>query len=110
MNTSARRDDATVKAIGVSFTGDVFHVHLEDGRTISVPMRQIPWLGWLANAAPQQRANWRIEPGGFAIYWPDLDDGVEVCHLLAATSLLAGSSRGSTAASTSREALAQPEH
>jgi hypothetical protein len=22
------------------------------------------------------------EPDGFAIYWPDLDDGIEVAHLL----------------------------
>jgi len=30
----------------------------------------------------RQRANWSLEPGGYAIYWPDLDDGIEVCHLL----------------------------
>ena len=23
-----------------------------------------------------------LEPGGYAIYWPYLDDGIEVCHLL----------------------------
>jgi hypothetical protein len=42
----------------------------------------VPWLKWLAKATPKQRANWTIEPGGFAIYWSDLDDGIEVCHLL----------------------------
>jgi hypothetical protein len=31
---------------------------------------------------PRQRANWKLEPGGYAIYWEDLDDGIEVCHLL----------------------------
>jgi len=30
----------------------------------------------------EQRANWSLEPGGFAIYWNDLDDGIEICHLL----------------------------
>ena len=37
--------------------------------------------GW--RKLPQaEQANWKLEPGGFAIYWPDLDDGIEVCHLL----------------------------
>jgi hypothetical protein len=26
--------------------------------------------------------HWSLEPRGFAIYWPDLDDGIEVAHLL----------------------------
>jgi hypothetical protein len=37
---------------------------------------------WLAEATPEQRANWSLEPGGFAIYWEDLDDGIELCHIL----------------------------
>ncbi|HJW85584.1 MAG TPA: DUF2442 domain-containing protein [Candidatus Brocadiaceae bacterium] len=39
-------------------------------------------MRWLANATPEQRSRWSIEPGGFAIYWEDLDDGIEVCRLL----------------------------
>ena len=42
----------------------------------------VPWLKWLAQATPKQRAKWKLEPGGYAIYWEDLDDGIEVCHLL----------------------------
>ena len=57
-------------------------VVLSDGREISVPLDRIEWLAWLANATPQQRSNWTLEPNGFALYWPDLDDGVEVRHLL----------------------------
>ncbi len=45
-------------------------------------MDRIDWLAWLANATPEQKANWSFEPGGYAIYWDDLDDGVEVCHIL----------------------------
>ncbi len=45
-------------------------------------MDRIAWLDWLLKATPEQRANWSLEPGGFAIYWEDLDDGVEVAHLL----------------------------
>ena len=49
---------------------------------INLPLAEVPWLKWLAKATPKQRANWSLEPGGFAIYWPDLDDGIEVCQLL----------------------------
>jgi hypothetical protein len=28
------------------------------------------------------RQRWQVEPGGFAVYWPELDDGIEVEHLL----------------------------
>jgi len=56
----------------LSFVGGVFN-------TVSMLP---PWLKWLAQATPKQRANWSLEPGGYAIYWPDLDDGIEVCHLL----------------------------
>jgi hypothetical protein len=40
-------------------------------------------LAWLAQASPEQRARWSIEPDGFAIYWEGLDDGFEIAHLLA---------------------------
>ena len=69
-------------AIGIRFTGDVLRVQLSDRREISLPLNRVPWLKWLANATPKQRAKWSLEPGGFAIYWEDLDDGIEVCHLV----------------------------
>lgn len=67
---------------GVYFEGDVLHVTLSDEREISVPLHKTPWLFWLAQAMPEQRAKWSLEPRGFAIYWEDLDDGIEICHLL----------------------------
>ncbi len=83
MHTSASRVLDQVAATGVRFEGDILYVRLEDGREISVPLNKIEWLAWLARATPDQRAHWSLEPGGYAIYWEDLDDGVEVCHLLA---------------------------
>ena len=71
----------TVQAVRVRFANNTLYVTLNDGREIGVPL-ETPWLQWLANATPEQRANWSIEPRGFAIYWDDLDDGIEVCHLL----------------------------
>ena len=82
MSTLTAKTTEQVRAKGVRFTNGTLHVRLDDGREISLPLVEVPWLKWLAKATPKQRANWSLEPGGYAIYWPDLDDGIEVCHLL----------------------------
>ena len=71
-----------VKAIGVRFVHYTLYVTLDDGREISLSINRIDWLAWLADATLEQRDNWSIEPGGFAVYWEDLDDGIEIKHLL----------------------------
>lgn len=76
-----------VAATSVRFVDDILFVSLSDGREISLPLGRVEWLAWLAKASPQQRAKWSIEPGGFAIYWEELDDGIEVRHLLEQQSL-----------------------
>jgi hypothetical protein len=58
-------------------------MHLSDGRRLSLPIDSISWPDWLASATPEQRAGWTIEPGGCAIYWDELDDGIEIEHVLA---------------------------
>ena len=82
MLTSASKITQQVRARDVRFVGNVLYVSLSDGREVSMPIDQAEWLDWLAKATPEQRAKWSIEPTGFAIYWEDLDDGIEVCHLL----------------------------
>ncbi len=82
MSTLIAKTTKAVRAEGVRFTGDKLCIKLDDGREISLNHTSVPWLKWLAHATPKQRANWSIEPGGYAIYWDDLDDGIEVCHLL----------------------------
>lgn len=82
MLTSADKVTEQVRASGVRFAGNTLYVSLNDGREIGVPIDRIEWLNWLAKATPEQRAKWSMEPGGFAIYWEELDDGIEVCHLL----------------------------
>lgn len=72
-----------VTARSVSFDGDWLCVRLSDGREVRISTATTRWLGWLRDATPEQRAAWKIEPGGYGVYWPDLDDGVEVSHLLA---------------------------
>ena len=82
MSTLSAKTTERVHAEGVRFSNGALRVRLDDGREISLPLAEVPWLKWLTKATPKQRANWSLEPGGFAIYWPDLDDGIEVCHLL----------------------------
>lgn len=82
MITSRHEDPQHVAATGVRFAGDMLYVSLSDGREIGVPVNRVRWLDWLARATPEQRSRWSIEPRGFAIYWEDLDDGIEVDHLL----------------------------
>jgi hypothetical protein len=72
-----------VTATNVRFEGNILYISLSDGREMSLPIDRIEWLEWLAKATPEQQANWSLEPGGYAIYWEDLDDGIEVCHILA---------------------------
>ena len=81
MNISA----VAVSQIGaksVQFEGNLLRIGLTDGRAIVLPFEQVSWLRWLTKATPEQRANWSIEPGGYAVYWEDLDDGFEVDHVL----------------------------
>ena len=82
MITSTISIDTQVQAKGLRFDGNILHIFLSDGREISLPIDQLDWLKWLSNATPEQRAKWKIEPGGFAIYWDELDDGIEIEHLL----------------------------
>ena len=87
MATLAPDEVDHVRAAGVRFVGDVLYIELTDGRQIGLDVRRIGWLGWLAQASLEQRANWSVEPGGFAVYWNDLDDGIELCHVLGLQSL-----------------------
>ena len=66
-------------AIGVRFTDDMVYIALSDGRKIGVPLTRYDFL---ARATGEQRRHWQFEPRGFAVYWPDLDDGLEVVHWL----------------------------
>jgi len=45
--------------------------------TAGLPL-SLPWLAWLAQATPEQRAHWSLEPRGFAVYWEELDNGIEI--------------------------------
>jgi hypothetical protein len=71
-----------VEARSVRFEGEMLFIELSDGRQLGLPYTKITWLDWLAQATVEQRLNWSIEPYGYAIWWDDLDDGIEVVHAL----------------------------
>ena len=78
MGTSAN-SSGELAAVGVRFTEAMVFIALSDGREIGVPLTR---YAFLAHATGEQRRHWQIEPRGFAVYWPELDDGLEVIHLL----------------------------
>jgi hypothetical protein len=71
-----------VTATNVHLTDSMLYITLSDEREIGVPFKRIHWLSWLAKATSEQRAKWSLEPGGFAVWWDELDDGLEIGHLL----------------------------
>ncbi len=87
MTTSPTEVKSEVQAVDIQIDAEVLRVVLSDGRTVTVELRRVGWLSWLHDATADKRSNWTIEPGGFAVYWPDLDDGVEVRHLLSLRAL-----------------------
>jgi len=68
------------RAQEVQVTDEELIVALEDGRTISVPLA---WFPRLLHGTPEERANWRFIGNGEGIHWPELDEDIEVAHLLA---------------------------
>ena len=63
----------------VQVSDTTLHITLADGRALDVPLTDWPFL---SNATPEQRQHWQFEPGNEIIFWPDLDDGLEIAHLL----------------------------
>jgi len=64
---------------GVKITEDMLTVGLMDGRRISMPLS---WYPRLAEATPEQRANWKIAVGGYGTHWPDINEDLSTEGLL----------------------------
>ena len=61
----------------VEIRDDMLWVTLNDSRVIGTPLA---WYPWLASATPKQRANIELHP--LSVYWPDLDDGIDIQALV----------------------------
>jgi hypothetical protein len=66
-------------ATAVEISDDTLSVDLIDGRTVAVPLT---WYPRLLHASPEERANWRLIGRGEGIHWPELDEDIQVAHLL----------------------------
>ena len=76
---SARRiPDA--RAVGIVIGDEVFTICLSDGRQIVVPYHCFPRLD---AATPRQRAHFEVHAGGRMLHWPEIDEDIEVQHIVA---------------------------
>ena len=76
MNTVVRVE-VRIKDIEVS--EDTITASLTDGRTISVPL---VWSWRLAEATPEERANYEIMGDGHGVHWPDIDEDISAEGML----------------------------
>lgn len=67
------------RARAVEFGPDSLVVHLQDGRSLSVPLECFPRL---RDATPRQRQHWDLLGSGLGIHWPDVDEDISVAGLL----------------------------
>lgn len=61
----------------MSIENEEVRVKLADGRLIGNPLE---WHHWLANANPEQQANYELCP--MSMFWPDLDEGLDIQGML----------------------------
>ncbi len=62
--------------VAVNILFDKVWVTLDDQRVIGLPLVSFPWL---EKATPEQQRNYQASP--ISIYWPDLEDGIDVTTL-----------------------------
>lgn len=67
------------RAQSVDFVAGELVVHLEDGRTVAVPLE---WFPKLRDASPEALSDWRLIGRGVGIHWPKLDEDLSVRALL----------------------------
>jgi hypothetical protein len=66
----------------IEVTDETITATLTDGRVISVPL---VWSWRLAEATPEQRANYEMIGDGEGVHWPDLDEDISAEGLLFGT-------------------------
>ena len=72
------------RALRVEILEGELVVHLEDGRTVCVPLE---WFPKLRDASIEALGNWRLVGRGVGIHWPMLDEDLSVRGLLVPESL-----------------------
>jgi hypothetical protein len=62
---------------GLDFREGMLWVTLKDRRVIGTPLAAFPWL---EKAEAEQQQHFELYP--LSIYWPDLDDGIDIHALI----------------------------
>ena len=66
-----------VRPVAVQISDNKLWVTLEDERVIATPLH---WYSWLAEATADQQNHYELIPD--ALYWMDLDEGLEIEGML----------------------------
>lgn len=73
------------RAVAVALVGtERVRVTFADGRVLEFP---VAWSQRLVKATPEQRAHIVIVADGLGLYWPDVDEDIDVRALLTAETL-----------------------
>ena len=76
-SSSLATETATAKRVRV--TDAALIVELQDGRSVSVPLK---WYPRLAEGRRSERRRWQLIGSGAGIHWPDLDEDIGIEGLL----------------------------
>jgi hypothetical protein len=63
----------------VAFNEETLVLRLADGCVLTVPLA---WYPRLLDAPPAARGNWKVAGNGYGVYWPDIDEALNVASLL----------------------------
>jgi hypothetical protein len=77
MSTVAEADNPRIANLSVD--ADRITAHLEDGRTISVPLA---WSWRLSDATPEQRQRFELIGDGEGAHWPEIDEDISAAGML----------------------------
>jgi hypothetical protein len=67
------------RAMGLIMGAEAFTVCLQDGRSISVPYHCFPRLD---QATPDERSHFEVHAAGRLLHWPEIDEDIEVQHIV----------------------------
>jgi len=76
-NPQTKFDEALHRPADVNIRDGNVYIKLANGRTLSTPLARHPWL---AKATTAQRNKYEL--GYASVWWPDLDDGLDIEWLL----------------------------
>jgi len=78
-STAVRVPLVRARATAAIVIEDRLEVELTNGHVVTAPLTEFPRL---QEATPAQRRNYKLLGNGEIISWPDVDEDIEVAHLL----------------------------